>query len=360
VDKALSTENTLFPPMPAPDETGLVRQSVDDLSIRRQRRGKGFTYLDADGCPIRDKRQLLRFRSLAIPPAYREVRIASDPRSHIQAVGYDEAGRLQYRYHPDWQHVREHQKIDRLAAICASIRRIRRRIAKDIEQPLGSEAKALAAVVMLIDRTHIRIGSENYVHTGQSRGAATLLKRNVSIDGTAVRLSFRAKGGQNFSTAIRTGKLARALAELQTLRGRRMFQFRNGRGRTVPVTAAAVNAYLSDIAGASVTAKDFRTLAACAEAGCRLAALAPAEKPTPRRRQVAGVIRDVAELLGNTPAVVRKNYVHGCLLTAFEQGLLPELYAATAEASGSRRGEALVAMLIARLAEQNDGRTACN
>lgn len=325
----------------------LTRGDAEELVIRRRRCGKGFVYLGEDGGRIHDHAVLDRIRSLAIPPNYNDVRIAADPGAHLQAIGRDEAGRTQYRYHPKWEVVRERQKIDRLSAISHAIGRIRRRIRRDIRHPLGSREKALAALVMLLDHSHIRIGCEDYVHSGRSRGAATLLKRNVEVAGNTIRLRFRGKGGRELEYLLRAPALAAVLAELQTMSGRRIFQYRNAAGRIRPVTAGDVNAYVNDVAGAAITAKDFRTLAANAEAATRLGALEPGATSASRRRQIAAVCREVAGLLGNTAAVVRKSYVHGELVRAFEQQRLSRLYARSKRSDRlRRRGEDIVAALF--------------
>jgi DNA topoisomerase I len=329
-------------------QAGLKLGSADALSIRRRRCGSGFIYLDEDGRRIVDADVLSRIRALAIPPNYRDVRIAASAKAHLQAVGTDEAGRTQYRYHPRWEDVREDSKVDRLAAIARCIGRIRRRIRRDMRRPVGSRRKAAATLVMLLDRTHIRIGSEDYVHSGRSRGAATLLKRNVTVSGAELKLRFPAKGGRMFECALRAPALARAVSELCELPGRRLFQYRDAHGRRRHLTSTEANAYLRGIAGAPVTAKDFRTLAATADAACRLAEMEPAEKPTHRRRQIAGVVREVSVLLGNTPAVARKSYVHRELVRAFEDGRLAELAARAVRSGRGNIGEDLVAELLAR------------
>jgi DNA topoisomerase-1 len=324
----------------------LTRGDSTELVVRRRRCGAGFIYLHEGGRRIRDSSTLERIRALAIPPNYRDVRIAADPRAHLQAIGCDDAGRTQYRYHPNWEAVRERQKIDRLSLISHAIGRVRRRLARDLRRPPGNKEKALAALVMLLDRSCIRIGGESYVQSGRSRGAATLLKRNVAIDKDEIRLRFFGKGGKEFDCSVRAPALAAAIQELMRLPGRRLFQYRDADGRMRAVTAADANAYLNDIAGAPVTAKDFRTLAANAAAATRLAALKPAPEPAARRRQLAGVIREVSELLGNTPAVARKSYVHRELVNAFEDRRLSGVHARATPRDGRRRGEDLVAALF--------------
>jgi DNA topoisomerase-1 len=328
-------------------ELGLRRTAPGELTIRRQRRGKGFSYLDQDQKRITDLDALTRIRSLAIPPAYKDVRIARDPRSHLQAVGLDDMGRVQYRYHPDWELVREQGKIDRLAVLARVIPRIRRAVARDLDAELPTKKKALAAVVGVIDRTHIRIGCEGYVHSGRSRGATTLLKRHVRIDGDELRLTFRGKGGRDVECGVRAPGLARVIGELAQLPGPRLFKYRDESGRIRAVSAGEVNAYLRDIAKAPVSAKDFRTLAATATAATRLAAIEPASRPTPRRRQIAAVMRDIAALLGNTPAVTRKSYVHRALVNTFAAGALTALSDGIKGNGRQTKGEALVATLFA-------------
>ena len=318
---------------------------AEALTIRRRRRGRGFEYLDAGGRRLTDAATLERIRSLAIPPAYREVRIACRADAHLQAVGRDDAGRLQYRYHPDWEVVREQRKSAQLADFCAALPKIRRRVARDLRAEGLPRRRVLAAVVTLIDRTHIRIGCEDYVHSGRSRGATTLLKRNVRCRGERVALSFNGKGGREIACEIESGPLARAIAALGRLPGRRLFQYRNPDGSLHRVSAAEVNEYLQDIAAAPVTAKNFRTLAASAVAAEMLARTEPAASRSARRRQIAAVVAEVAEMLGNTPAVARKSYVLAEVPEAFKSGRLQEACSGK-RLAGLKRGEATVGLLV--------------
>jgi len=325
---------------------GLRIVAVAELSWTRRRCGRGFAYFDQHGRRISDRDTLDRVRRLAIPPAYAEVLIAARPSHHIQAVGRDEAGRLQYLYHPAWEAVREARKTTRLARLCAVLPRLRRRLSRLLAAPGPSREKTLAAVIALIDRTHIRIGCSDYVHSGRSRGASTLLKRNVRIEGERIFLDFVGKRRTPIQCALRSPSLARALLELRQLPGPRLFQYRTADGALRPVSAAEVNAFLRELAEAEVTAKDFRTLAATAAAGERLAALERGGSPTARKRQVAEVIRAVSSLLANTPAIARKSYVHRALIGAFESGELARLAERVELRRDLSRGEALVASLF--------------
>jgi DNA topoisomerase-1 len=324
---------------------GLRQVDPSALTIRRRRCGRGFVYLRKNGKRLTNEAALTRIRSLAIPPAYRHVRIAAQPNAHLQAVGRDDAGRIQYRYHPQWETVREKQKVERLATLCGALPRIRRRIAYDLKSKGLARSRVLAGVVTLIDRTHIRIGCEDYVHSGRSRGAATLLKRNVCCEKESLHLTFNSKGGREIRCSIRSCAIVTLVKALARLPGRRLFQYRDEDGSVRRVTAADVNAYLQEISGASITAKDFRTLAATAAAAERLAAIEPADTASGRRKQISATVKEIAEMLGNTPAVARKSYVHHRVIEAFGKRTL--VAASPRRRTGLSRGESAVAILFA-------------
>jgi DNA topoisomerase-1 len=331
------------PELPAP---ALRIVAVESLCYTRRRCGRGFTYHDRRGRRINDAATLRRVRQLAIPPAYADVVIAPGADHHIQAVGRDEAGRLQYLYHPAWETVREARKTTRLAALCAVLPTLRRRLRRILATPGLSREKAMAAVIALIDRTHIRIGCSDYVHSGRSRGASTLLKRNVRCEGDRIFLDFVGKRRKPIQCSLRSPVLARVLEELRQLPGPRLFQYRAADGKVRPISAAEVNGLLRDLAGADVSAKDFRTLAATAAAGERLCTVERGASATARKRQVAEVIRSVAQLLSNTPAIARKSYVHRELIGAFDTGELQRLVQRVERRPELSQGEALVASLF--------------
>lgn len=328
---------------------GLKLTSARDLSIRRKRAGKGFTYLDAKGRRLSDETTLARIRSLAIPPAYEDVRIAAQADRHLQAVGRDEAGRTQYRYHPDWDAVRELRKVERLDRVIEALPKLRATVARDLASPKLSRRKALASAVALIDETHIRVGSEAYVRSNQAHGASTLLKRHVTVSGETISLGFRGKGGKDISCSIRSARLARALGRVSSLPGKRLFQYKDDEGRVRRITSVDVNAYLREATGLPVTAKDLRQLGASATAAEQLVALEPATSETGRKRQLATVMRAVSERLANTPAVVRKSYVHSVVVEAFASGALRKAYDGARGRPGMRRAEKTLERLVLRL-----------
>ncbi len=330
-------------------EAGLKLTAPRDLSIVRKRAGQGFVYLDGKGRRVTDEEQLARIRSLAIPPAYEDVRIAADARRHLQATGRDEAGRTQYRYHPDWDVVRETRKVERLDRVIESLPKLRAAVARDMASPKLSRVKALASAVALIDETHIRVGCETYVRSNKAHGASTLLKRHVKVRGETVKLGFRGKGGKDIEVSLRSGRLARALDRVGSLPGRRLFQYKDETGKVRRITSVDVNAYLRDVTGLPITAKDLRTLGASATAVESLVDIEPAVSETGRRRQLAGVMRAVSERLSNTPAVVRKSYVHAVVVEAFASGALKAAHDGARGRPGLRRAEKTVARLVTRL-----------
>ena len=326
---------------------GLRYVDQDELTWRRTRRGKGFAYLRDDGSVIRHSLTIRRLAALAVPPAYDDVRYAADAAAHLQAIGRDAAGRLQYRYHPEWQKVRETRKARRLLRLAEALPKIRRSVAQHLTGSEPTRELAFAAVIELIARSAIRPGNEDYTKKHRSHGATTLLKSHVSLDGTTLKLIFPGKGNKLVQKDVAVPRLAAAIAMLQQLPGRRLFQYRDDAGAIQPVKSAQVNQFLREIAGAKISLKDFRTLSASVAALDALARTTPAASARRRRTQVLEAVRATAEELANTPAICRKSYVHEAVVTAFEDGVL-ERFAAILRGSRSQaRREQVLARVIA-------------
>jgi DNA topoisomerase-1 len=304
------------------EEKGLVIVGAGALTVRRQRCGKGFAFVTPSGSFLRDATEIHRLKALAVPPAYINVRFAADPAAHLQAVGEDAAGRLQYRYHPRWAEVREALKARRLAGLAKSLPAIRRAVGRCLSSEEIDRRFVAASVVELVSRTAIRAGGEEYARERGTRGATTLLKSNVRLtDKAAVTLCFKAKGGKIITKKVKSARLHSAVARLLELPGRRLFQCREA-DIVRPVRAAEVNAFLQEIAGRRISLKDFRTLVASAAALKALAETEPADSERQRRRQVREAVVEIAEDLANTPTVCRTSYVHDAVIAAFEAGAL--------------------------------------
>jgi DNA topoisomerase I len=327
-------------------ELGLRLGDQNALTIRRIKRGKNYSFVRANGSHIRDARTIRRLHAMAVPPAYREVRYSHDPSSHLQAVGRDAAGRLQYRYHADWEKVREHRKAHRLAKLVGALPKIRRNVSKYLSGDEPTREFALSAVIELIARTAIRPGNESYARLNGTRGATTLLKSNVTLEEDCVVLTFKAKGGKAVRKECDAAKLVRAIGILRTVPGKRMFQYRDQSGTVRAVSTTTVNAFLREIAGIKISLKDFRTLMASAVVLESLSRITPASSARGRKRQVLEAVRAAADELSNTPAICRKSYVHDTIVTAFEDGIL-ERFAATMKGTRSQaRREQLLAEVV--------------
>jgi len=315
-------------PEPAPDPlesaqaAGLRYVSDTSPGIRRRRSGKGFSYVDAEGRPIRDKATLARIRSLAIPPAYTDVWICPSPNGHLQATGRDARGRKQYRYHPRWREVRDETKFGRMVAFSEALPRLRARVEEDLAKSGLPREKVLAAVVRLLECTCIRVGNEEYARSNRSFGLTTLRDHHVEISGSTMRFEFRGKSGKTHRVALSDRRLARIVARCQAVPGAELFQYVDDEGGRVAIGSGDVNDYLRQITGEDFTAKDFRTWAGTLQAVAALEELGPAETAREAKSTVLRAIDEVAARLNNTRAVCRKYYVHPAVLECYEAGTL--------------------------------------
>ena len=296
---------------------------VSDLEpgIRRRAQGAGFVFLAPEGKRIRELQTLQRIRLLAIPPAWQDVWICPAEDGHLQATGRDARGRKQYIYHHDWIAVRDANKFARMRAFGKALPVIRRRVAADLALPGIPKQKVLATLVRLLDSTLIRIGNAQYARTNGSYGLTTLRTRHVAVAGAEIQFHFRGKGGLLHRVVVAEPKLARVMRRLLDLPGQELFRYADENGELRPVDSGDVNAYLRSIAGEDFTAKDFRTWYATHAA---LKALEKCEvlSKTQARSEVKRVLCEVAQKLGNTPAICRKSYVHPVVIERYLAGEL--------------------------------------
>lgn len=299
--------------VPAEAARGLAHVEDSAPGIRRRRCGAGFSYHRPDGRRVRDAGQLERIAGLAIPPAYSDVWICPSANGHLQATGRDSRGRKQYRYHAQWRLARELDKFDRVAAFGAALPRIRRRVQRDLAleaRGAPQRVSVLAAVVRLLDITLARVGNEAYARSNGSFGLTTLRRRHARTKGRQLRLRFRGKSGVLHEVELEDPKVVGVVKRCEALEGQELFQYEDEAGMTRSVDSAEVNAYLRDLAGAEVSAKDFRTWHASVLA---LALLRRAPDAS-----AVHILREVAKALRNTAAVCRKSYVHPRVLRVCE------------------------------------------
>ena len=316
----------------APKAHRLVYVSDTMPGFTRVKRGKGFAYLDAEGRPVRDRRELQRIRSLAIPPAYTDVWICPLADGHLQATGRDARGRKQYRYHPDWQARRDADKFDRMLEFGAALPRIRARVRRDLDLPGLPREKVIATIVHLLDTTFMRVGNDEYARTNGSYGLTTLRDRHAEVSGGTLRLKFKGKSGVVHKIKVSDRRIAAIVRRCQDLPGQELFQYVDDDGEVRSVGSADVNDYLRETTDAEFTAKDFRTWHASVQALERLAGLTA---PTlgEARRLIKEALTEVSAQLGNTVAVCRKSYVHPRVLSCFTEGTLA---AACEQAHGAK------------------------
>ena len=270
-----------------------------------------------------------RIRGIVIPPAWSDVRISELANSHLQAVGRDARGRLQYRYHPEWTQFRDRVKFDRLPLFASTLPAVRRRVDTDLKLAGVPREKVLATVVQLLQTTLIRVGKDEYARDNGAYGLTTLRNKHARVSGTEITFVFTGKSGLQHEVHAQDRRVARVLRECQEIPGQRLFQYLDDDGAPAAIHSHDVNDYLRDAADADVTAKDFRTWVATVSAA---AALGPLEPPAAERDQqsvVKEAVCEVARDLGTTPAVCRTSYVHPKVLSAFGTGELHEVWSAT-------------------------------
>jgi DNA topoisomerase IB len=310
--------------MTATDE--LIRSDLSVPGIRRRRCGRGFRYLGPDAAAVRDPETLTRIRTLVIPPAWEDVWICPDPNGHIQAVGTDAAGRRQYRYHDMWREQRDREKHDRVLAFGAVLPRVREVVEGHLSGSELSRERVMAAAIRLIDLGFFRPGGEEYAADNGTYGLATIRREHVVCSGSELIFEYTAKGSKEREQAVADEQVCAVVRSLKRRRsgGEELLAYRSGRVWQ-DVTTANINEYLREVSGGDFTAKDFRTWHATVLAAVGLAVSKPAAtSDSARKRAIARVVREVADYLGNTPAVARASYIDPRIVELYERGITIE------------------------------------
>jgi len=301
----------------AAKEAGLYYVSDDRAGYRRKANGKDFEYFDAEGKRIRDEKRVLRIERLAIPPAWNDVWICPSPNGHLQVTGRDARRRKQYRYHERWRELRDENKFARLADFARALPQIRKRVAHDIKSRGLPRERVLATIVRLLEQTLIRVGNDEYARENKSFGLTTIKDRHVTVRGAHLRFRFRGKSGRQHDVDIRDAQVAKIISRLQDLPGQELFQYLDDHGEVRDVRSQDVNDYLREITSEDFTAKDFRTWAGTLFLALALNVQGEFETKKQAKANIKAAICAVAELLGNTPAICRKCYVHPAVLEAY-------------------------------------------
>jgi DNA topoisomerase-1 len=309
-------------PVKSAKEAGLRYISDTTPGIERRNAGSGFTYVRRGGKPLRDEETLTRIKSLVIPPAWTNVWICPDPRGHIQAVGRDQRGRKQYRYHPKFREVRDETKYEKMIAFVRALPKIRRHVAKDLAKPGLPREKVLAAVVRLLETTLIRVGNDEYAKSNKSYGLTTLRDQHAKIAGGTVKFAFRGKSGVRHDVEMDDPRLAKIVRKCQDLPGEELLQYLDDEGKVCDIGSGDVNDYLHEITGQDFTAKDFRTWAGTVLAALALQEFQQVDSQAQAKKNIVAAIEQVAMKLGNTRAVCRKCYIHPAVIDSYLDGSL--------------------------------------
>jgi DNA topoisomerase-1 len=310
-------------PPPEVEAAGLRYITDQEPGLTRVTTSRGVGYRHPDGSPVEDEATLERIRKLAIPPAWTDVWICPKANGHIQAVGRDQKGRKQYRYHDDWRQVRDAHKYDRVIAFGRALPKLRARIDADLKKRGLPREKVLAAVLRVMEMTLIRVGNEEYAKQNKSFGLTTLRDRHAKIGASGAVFEFRGKSGKVHSTGFSDRRLARIVKACQDLPGQRLFQYLDEEGQQHVVESADVNAYLREVLGQDFSAKDFRTWAGTLSAARALVGLPKCASAAEAKRNLNTCVKAVAGVLGNTAAVCRSAYIHPAVMEAYAEGALP-------------------------------------
>ncbi len=279
-----------------------------------------FTYVDQDGQKVRDKHTLDRIKKLVIPPAWQNVWISPYENGHLQVTGIDLKGRKQYRYHPNWNKIRNQSKFYRLRRFAHALPKIRAQVNTDLARKGMPFEKVVALVVSLIEMTNIRIGNDAYKKLYGSFGLTTLRDQHVKFEQSKAVFEFTGKKGVKHRIRLESRKLANLVLKCKEIPGQELFQYYDDNGHRHSIGSADVNNYLKTITGEDFTAKDFRCWAGSVGALHQFQQSEPPQSATEAKRKVVEVIDSVSAKLGNTRSVCKKYYVHPTVIAAFERG----------------------------------------
>jgi len=297
-------------------EAGLVFSADCSPGIRRAQDANGNVVYRRDGGGRVPKRDLARIEALKIPPAWSDVWICADGLGHLQATGRDARRRKQYRYHDAWRATRDATKFGRLVEFGEALPSIRSAVDRDLSRPTVDRRRVLALVVAVLDNAVVRVGNPQYARTNESFGLTTLRDEHVDVGTTKVRMRYRGKAGKEISVSIDDPRIARAVRRVRDLPGQELFQYVDDGGDIRTVGSGDVNDYLREQAKLNVTSKDFRTWGG----SLALAEALHQTSGSPSERAVIEAVKAAAAILGNTPAVCRRSYIHPGLIDLYLSG----------------------------------------
>jgi DNA topoisomerase-1 len=300
-------------------ETGIRR-------IGSKERGFSYRYPGTNEA-VREERVLSRIENLKVPPAWEDARIARSPSAKVQAVGYDSAGRLQYRYHPKYRERKEHEKFDRILRFSAALPEMRRITSNHLRHKHLDRQKVLAAMTRLMNAAYFRLGDERYAKHNKTYGIATLRRKHLSVEGDTLIFEFTGKWGQHQRKCVTDVRLRRVVEECRALPGYEIFKYYDDAGELRDVKSRDLSAYVKEVMGGEFTPKDFRTWAGTLIAAVKLAELGATEDPKGARKNVLAAVDDVARRLGNTRDIARVSYISPRVIDHYMEGSVVEHHA---------------------------------
>ncbi len=303
----------------------LIYTTKNQLSICRKKSKGGFFYTK-NGKRVLSKKVLNRIKKLSIPPAWSEVKIATQENAHLQAVGRDVKKRKQYRYHPLWNSIRNQTKFYKMEAFGKLLPKIRKQVDRDLEQPGWPRTKVLALIIRLMEDTHIRIGNKQYAKRNKTYGLSTMRNRHVSLENDGMIFEFVGKRGKKHSVTLKNKKLIRLVLQCEEIPGWELFQYYDENGIKHSIESDMINDYIHQICGDLFTAKDFRTWAATSIFFETLMDLGLSDSKQKTQQNILKAYDEAANGLGNTRNVCRKYYVHPAVVKSYENGSIQQIF----------------------------------
>lgn len=301
-----------------------LKYVTDELpGYRRKKHGRGHKYFDPNGQKIDKKILEERLEALAIPPMWEDVWICTYLNGHLQATGYDEKGRKQYIYHPDWVAFRNANKFSKLVQFGKKLPLIRKQVQADLKKKDWVKEKVLALVVSVLDDSFLRIGNKAYLEENNTYGLTTLRRRHLQVNGKEAVLKYKAKSGKEREVSIENKELVKLIKQCSDLPGYEIFRYKEGSSSQI-IDSEDVNDYLQEIAGEEFSSKDFRTWGGTVTAVEEFENALQEVEENPRKNLLSALVQRVAARLGNTPAVCREYYIHPAILLAAEEGILQQ------------------------------------
>lgn len=295
--------------------------SDNSAGIIRKRKGKGWAFY-YNNALVGDKETLSRIKRLAIPPAWSNVWICPKSNGHIQATGIDIKKRKQYKYHAQWNEIRNQTKFHRLYEFGKVLPLLRKKVEGDICKASLSKEKVLATVISLMERTFIRIGNSEYEKLYGSYGLTTLKDGHVQINGAIIKFSFKGKKGIYHSITLKNKRLAKIVKACKDIPGKELFQYINEEGERCSIDSGMINTYIKDATGKDFSAKDFRTWAGTLSILGSFNSLPEPATVSETKRNVLSALDEVSAKLGNTRTVCKKYYVHPAIVKLYEENNL--------------------------------------